>query len=78
MARTDAERVEKLKEIRDRQEDRLHEVLASPKPTYTVDGQTFKWNEYVKMLREGIAEIDKTLVGLDQSGGLTMTQVFSG
>ncbi len=28
----------------------LAQVTASPKPTYTVDGETYQWMEYVQML----------------------------
>lgn len=38
----------------------LKDISVNPKPTYTVDGQTFKWTEYQKFLTEQI----KTLEGL--------------
>jgi hypothetical protein len=34
---------------------RLAEVLSSPKPSYSVHGHTFSWNEYQKMLMDQIA-----------------------
>ena len=29
-------------------------ACASPKPTYSIDGQSVSWGEYLKMLSEGI------------------------
>ena len=29
---------------------RIKEITAAPKPTYTVDGQTVKWGEYLEQL----------------------------
>lgn len=44
---------------------RLKELLASPKPSYNVDGQSFSWNEYQRMLVEQIKSIDEIL-GADE------------
>lgn len=44
---------------------RLKELLASPKPSYNVDGQSVSWNEYHRMLVEQIKSIDEIL-GADE------------
>lgn len=78
MARTTAERIEKLKTIRDQLEDRLAEVTLEHKPTYTVDGQSFQWTQYTEMLRKQIAAITADISALDRGGGWAMTQVVAG
>jgi hypothetical protein len=78
MARTDAEMLAKMKEIRDAAQDRLLEVLSHPKPTYTVDGQEFQWTEYCKMLKDQIAEVSAAIAGMDRGAKLTMTSVNTG
>lgn len=37
-------------------------ITRSPKPTYTVDGTTYKWGEYLETLT---AQIDATKVQID-------------
>lgn len=41
-------------------------ITASPKPSYTIDGQTVSWTAYLKELRETVAWVDAQLV---QAGG---------
>lgn len=36
-------------------------ILARPKPTYNLDGQEFKWNEYLDTLNKAIKEIQSNL-----------------
>ena len=45
---------------------RLTEILASPKPTYTVEGQAVSWTEYQKMLMDIITGSAKTIAELKQ------------
>lgn len=78
MARTTAQRLEKLMTIRDQLEDRLAEVTATPKPSYKVDAQEFNWTQYTEMLRKSILDLTGQITALDRSGGLAMTQVFAG
>lgn len=37
---------------------RLKDVLAAPKPTYSIDGQTVAWTDYARQLREQIAGLN--------------------
>jgi hypothetical protein len=46
---------------RDRAAETLAEILASPKPTYSIHGQSYTWTDYATMLREQIAECNKLL-----------------
>ena len=78
MARTDAERLTKLLEIRDSIDDRIAEVVSKPRPTYTVDGQTFKWAEYLEVLNKQRDAVLAQIAAASASGGLTVTQVFTG
>jgi len=41
-------------------------LLSSPKPTYEIDGQTFKWNEYLDVLNKTIKQLQTDLVALDE------------
>lgn len=33
----------------------IAEITANPKPSYTVDGQTVNWTEYLRQLQETVA-----------------------
>jgi hypothetical protein len=78
VARTLAQRVEKLKTLRDSFEDRLAEMLAKPRPSYDVDGQAMDMTEYQAFLMEKIQELNNLIAKLDSPPGLTKTQVFAG
>jgi hypothetical protein len=41
----------------------LAEMMASPKPTYVIDGQTVAWNDYLVRLREIVDWCDRKLAG---------------
>lgn len=41
--------------------ERIAEITAAPKPTYSVDGQEIKWAEYLKSLRETAVWIERQL-----------------
>ena len=41
--------------------ERIAEITAAPKPTYSIDGQEIKWTEYLKSLRETAAWIEQQL-----------------
>jgi hypothetical protein len=36
-------------------------ITASPKPTYTIDGQTVSWNDYLKLLQQTVEWCNKQL-----------------
>ncbi len=59
----------------------LDDLTACPKPTYTVDSQTFKWTEYYEMLsnarKDLLAECD-ALTDMIGGHGFEDTQVFVG
>jgi hypothetical protein len=79
MARTNAERIVFLTDIRDQIENRLAQMVASPKVTYNVDGQMFDFNGYQKLLFEQLEKLDSYINSMDTgTGKLAMTQVFTG
>ena len=81
MARSTAERIAFLSDLRDKTEDRLAQMLASPKVTYNVDGQMFDFNKYQEMLMKALKDLDAVISVLETtagSGRLTMSQVFTG
>ena len=41
--------------------ERIAEITAAPKPTYSIDGQEIQWAEYLKSLRETAAWIEQRL-----------------
>jgi hypothetical protein len=53
----------------------LLELRATPKPTYTIDGQSVSWESYVQSLQATIDWCDLKLIGLDpfevQTRGVT-------
>jgi len=44
--------------------DRLTDLTANPKPTYTIDGRTFQWTEYQTMLFSQLRETNAALGGV--------------
>lgn len=55
--------VEQIESIRTQSLAQLAELRASPKPSYSIDGQTVSWTEYVKSLQETIEWCDAKLAG---------------
>ena len=57
----------------------LDDLVTCPKPTYTVDAQTFKWTEYYEMLTNArkslLAEAD-ALTDITEGAGFEATQVY--
>jgi hypothetical protein len=39
----------------------LAEISANPKPSYTVDGRTYNWNEYLRFLMESMKSLDEAI-----------------
>ena len=58
--------LENLQTARDNMAARLAEITASPKPSYSIDGQAFSWTEYMKFLLDGIRALDEQIAA---SGG---------
>ena len=54
-----------LTTARDQIAARLVEITASPKPSYTVDGQTVSWTAYLKELREAMSSLDAEILKAD-------------
>ena len=53
----------------------IAQITAEPKPTYTIDGQTIAWSEYLKQLTETVDWCNEKLAGEEpfefQSRGYT-------
>lgn len=56
--------------------DRIVEITASPKPSYSIDGQSFSWNEYLKTLTEQVKAFDEIIAGM-QGPTFEITQGFT-
>lgn len=54
---------------------RLKEITATPKPSYSVDGQSFSWAEYLAELQRSYDNLSK-LIGA-QSEYFEQTQIFT-
>ena len=54
----------------------LAAAMLNPKVTYTIDGRSFAWNEWIKMLRETIADLQEQIIRTTGSATLT-TQVLA-
>lgn len=82
MARTNDERIAKLKDIRDKYDDRLEEMASSPKVSYDVDGQKFDFTQYQEFLMKHITDLNDLIASLESKtlGGLGFveTQIFTG
>ena len=46
-------------------EAKLLDATVSPKPTYSIDGQSVQWNEYLRMLMDGIKDLNEKLAIAD-------------
>ena len=46
-------------------EARLLEITASPKPSYSIDGQSFSYNEYFTTLMEQLAKTKEAIAQED-------------
>jgi len=57
-----------LTTARDRAATRLKEVLANPKPSYSVNGQTIQWSAYCNMLTETIDRCNRLIAAGDNDG----------
>lgn len=42
--------------------ERLLELTTSPKPTYSVDGQSVSWGDYLRQLQETISWCDEQII----------------
>lgn len=53
--------LENLKTARDNFASELATESASPKPSYSIDGQSVSWVEYYRFLREQITALDMAI-----------------
>lgn len=56
-----------LRAARDQAAARLKEILAAPKPSYSIDGQQVSWTEYTRMLRQTVADLTTDITHGEQS-----------
>jgi hypothetical protein len=55
---------EQIESIRSQTLAQLADLRANPKPTYSIDGQTVSWTDYVRALQETVDWCDAKLIGL--------------
>ena len=55
---------EQIESIRAQTLAQLVDLRANPKPTYSIDGQTVSWTNYVRSLQETVDWCDAKLIGL--------------
>ena len=55
---------QQIESIRAQTLAQLIDLRANPKPTYSIDGQTVSWTDYVRSLQETIDWCDAKLIGL--------------
>lgn len=56
-----ADETQQILAIRSQTLSQLEQLRASPKPTYSVDGQRFSWQEYVESLQQTVDWCDEKL-----------------
>ncbi len=44
---------------------RIEEITANPKPSYSIDGQSVAWGEYLRQLQDTVAWCKAQLAGED-------------
>lgn len=57
--------LENLKTIRSQILTELASITAQRKPTYSVDGQTFSWNDYRSRLLSDLREVDEMIAAAE-------------
>ncbi len=57
-----------LRAIRSRTLGLIAEITAVPKPTYSVDGQSVSWNDYLQQLRETVEWCERRLAAAEGGG----------
>jgi hypothetical protein len=55
---------EQIESIRSQTLAQLVDLRASPKPTYSIDGQTVSWTDYIRSLEQTVDWCDAKLIGL--------------
>jgi hypothetical protein len=55
---------QQIESIRSQTLAQLVDLRANPKPTYSIDGQTVSWTDYVRSLEETVDWCDAKLIGL--------------
>lgn len=63
---SDADRLSIIKESLSQALLTRQEILTNPKPSYSIDQQEFKWNEYLDMLNKTIAQLQSELQSFDE------------
>lgn len=58
---TDAQEIEATRETLQNLLVVRRDLLATPKPTYNIDGQEFKWNEYLDVINKSIKQLREDL-----------------
>ena len=52
-----------LRTARDQMAARLKDITVSPKPSYSIDGQSISWGDYIAQLTDGLARLDGLISG---------------
>ena len=63
-----ATRAENLQTSLDRMAARLVDCLENPKPTYSVDGESYSWESYQAFLINSMEALEKALQRADSGG----------
>lgn len=67
--------VEKMREMLDSVTDTLADVIANPKPSYSIDGQSVNWDAYVERLQRQVEWLREQI---KESEGSTEEETFVG
>jgi hypothetical protein len=67
--------VEKMREMLDSVTDTLADVIANPKPSYSIDGQSVNWDAYVERLQR---QIEWAREQIKEAEGDTEEETFVG
>jgi hypothetical protein len=59
---TDRQQIELIRNLTLAQ---LTELRATPKPTYSIDGQTVSWTAYIRSLQDTVDWCDAKLIGIE-------------
>ena len=54
--------IEQIRLIRQQTLERIAELTAQPKPTYSIDGQSVSWTEYLRQLQNIVLWCDSLML----------------
>lgn len=53
--------IDDLQTARDQIAGKIKEITTNPKPSYSVDGASYSWGEYLRQLTDGLQAVEEAI-----------------